>query len=252
MAKKKTTQPRTLVTFLLDRTGSMHSIADDTIGAFNAYLEGLQQDGELIDFTHVQFDSVSIDKLCVCVPVKEAKMLDKTTYQPRASTPLIDASFKTIKAVEASLADKDPKTKVVICIQTDGHENCSTEHTWNDLNALIKEKSALGWQFNFMGCGIDAYQQSRMMGIADVQTMSYDRHNLTATKSAFRASGANTRSFAGGQSVDTSYSAKQRLDAGDAFAPVDLTQAKPIPKPTAKPNPSSKVSKKSIVDDIVL
>ena len=28
----------TLVTFLLDRTGSMESIKDDTIGAFNAYL----------------------------------------------------------------------------------------------------------------------------------------------------------------------------------------------------------------------
>jgi hypothetical protein len=30
---------KTLVTFLLDRTGSMQSIKADTIGGFNAYLD---------------------------------------------------------------------------------------------------------------------------------------------------------------------------------------------------------------------
>ena len=62
------TQPstRTLVTFLLDRTGSMEAIRDDTIGGFNAYLDGLKGNGATdIDFTLIQFDSVSIDKICV-------------------------------------------------------------------------------------------------------------------------------------------------------------------------------------------
>ncbi len=54
---------------------------------------------------------------------------------------------------------------MVICIQTDGLENASTEHTWAELNLLIKEKAKLGWQFNFMGAGIDAYEQGRQMGI---------------------------------------------------------------------------------------
>src|SRR5262245_60704989 len=59
---KQTT--RTLVTFLLDRTGSMEAIRDDTIGGFNAYLEGLKSDGGAeIDFTLIQFDSVCIDKI---------------------------------------------------------------------------------------------------------------------------------------------------------------------------------------------
>jgi hypothetical protein len=33
---------RTLVTFLLDRTGSIESIRDDTIGGFNTYLDTLK------------------------------------------------------------------------------------------------------------------------------------------------------------------------------------------------------------------
>ena len=82
---------RTLVTFLLDRTGSMEPIRDDTIGAFDAYLEGLQKGGAPIDFTFVQFDSMSIDKIYVQTPVGQVPRLTRDTYQPRASTPLIDA-----------------------------------------------------------------------------------------------------------------------------------------------------------------
>ena len=130
---------RTLVTFLLDRTGSMEAIRDDTIGGFNAYLDGLKGDGEAdIEFTLIQFDSVSIDKICVAVPIAKVDKLTRETYQPRASTPLIDAAVKTINAVEASLLT-DPAAKVVICFQTDGQENSSTEHTWAELNALVKE-----------------------------------------------------------------------------------------------------------------
>ena len=56
---------RTLVTFLLDRTGSMEAIRDDTIGGFNAYLDGLKGNGEAeIDFTLVQFDSIAIASAC--------------------------------------------------------------------------------------------------------------------------------------------------------------------------------------------
>jgi hypothetical protein len=135
---------RTLVTFLLDRTGSMEAIRDDTIGGFNAYLDGLKGDGEAyIEFTLIQFDSVSIDKICVAVPIAKVDKLTRETYQPRASTPLIDAAVKTINAVEASLRH-DPAAKVVVCIQTDGQENSSVEHNWGELNALIKGEVGQG------------------------------------------------------------------------------------------------------------
>ncbi len=61
----------TLVTFLLDRTGSMESIKDDTIGGFNAYLSALKADGAGIEFSLLQFDSMSIDKVCVNIPVAD-------------------------------------------------------------------------------------------------------------------------------------------------------------------------------------
>lgn len=226
MAEKSTT----LVTFLLDRTGSMNSCRDATIEAFNAYLESLQEDkgdGMEVEFTFLQFDSISLDKICVAEPVKSVAALTHKTFEPRASTPLIDSCVKTIRAVEESLTKRDDKPKIVICFQTDGHENCSTQHNWAELNLLIKEKSALGWQFNFMGAGIDAYANAAAMGISAMAAMSYDQKDIQATKSAFRASASNTRMFASGESLNTHYSPNQRAEAKDRFAPAGLQSPKP-------------------------
>jgi len=211
---------RTLVTFLLDRTGSMEAIRDDTIGGFNAYLDGLKGNGEdNIDFTLIQFDSVSIDKICVAVPIAQVAKLTRETYQPRATTPLIDAACKTINAVEASLLSA-PAAKVVICIQTDGQENSSTEHGWDELNALVKEKSAKGWQFNFMGVGIDAYDQGARMGISADATMAYDHRDPDRVRSAFAGSAQSTRRYVVGAAPTTAYTPEEKAAAGDRFANV--------------------------------
>lgn len=250
MAKKaKTPIPTspTLVTFLLDRSSSMSSCWDSTIEAFNGYVDGLR-DASLLDFTLVQFDynggDMQLEKTCVAVPVKTAPKLSRENYQPRGSTPLTDAAYTVIKAVETSLESKPKDTKVVICIQTDGQENCSWLHNWEELAGLIKQKQDLGWQFNFMGASIDAYQQGSKMGIQAAATMSYDRTNVRATRAAFAASAANTMSFAAGRSLNTNYSGSQKAAAGDKYDPdyyglgkvtpakpaLDLTQQAEAPK----------------------
>jgi hypothetical protein len=228
---------KTLVTFLLDRTGSMEAIRDDTIGAFNTYLDTLKRDSEGLYFTLIQFDSMGVDKLYVNEPVKNVPQLTRETFVPRASTPLIDAAYKTIKAVEKAVSG-NPSNKVVICIQTDGQENSSTEHSWDALNALIKEKFEAGWQFNFMGAGIDAYQQASRMGISADQTVAYSK-DAAATRMAFRASAENTALYSRGSLRSTAYSKKQKRAAGDKFDP-DGTGPR-------EAEPASK-----IVDDITL
>jgi hypothetical protein len=231
---------KTLVTFLLDRTGSMESIRDDTIGAFNTYLDTLKQGDSSIYFTLIQFDSIGVDKLHVNQPVKDVPRLTREHYVPRAATPLIDASYKTIKAVEKSVSG-NPDTKVVICIQTDGQENASTEHTWDELNALIKEKSEAEWQFNFMGASIDAYSQAARMGIPADQTMSYESKDTGATQAAFRTTAENTMLYALGGTHKTAYSRAQKQAAVDKFMDQASSQA-----------PDKPDEKIKIVDDITL
>lgn len=248
MAKAKSkstkiqTKPTTIVTFLLDRTGSMGAWKAATLEGFNGYLDSLKEEtGADIRFTFLQFDSVSVDYVCVDVPVKDVAPLTNENYQPRASTPLIDAAVKTIRAVEEVLAKRADKPKVVVCFQTDGEENASREFKWEDLNGLVTMKTAEGWEFNFMGAGIDAYHQAERMGVMAQSTTSYDASNVGTTRSAFFSSASNARAFATGASASTQYSAQQRVASGDQFAarhgvggPVTAT------KPKAPPGPNSK------------
>ena len=212
MSKRAEIDQRTLVTFLLDETGSMESIKDDTMGGFNSYLSTLKSSATPIDFTLIKFDSRRIEKVCVAVPVGDVKELDATTYNPGASTPLIDAAYKTIKAVEKSLNGQTPK--VIICIQTDGHENSSTEHSWDDLNALIKEKTAAGWQFNFLGTGIDAYDTGARMGVAAASTMSSGR-SARHVRASYAAMADSALRYASGAAPSAAFSMDERAAAGD-------------------------------------
>lgn len=217
-----TTAEPTLVTFLLDRSSSMGSCLDATIEGFNGYIEELKKATTPISFTFLQFDhntGCEINKVHFEKPIQDVPPIDRKTYQPRGSTPLIEAATKTIAALAAAVAQKATKPKVVVCIQTDGEENMSAaEYTWQRLKDLIAEYTAKGWQFNFMGAGIDAYDQASKMGIAAAATMSYDHTNEQTTRAAFGASASNSVAYASGIAASTDYTMAQRTSSGDAHA----------------------------------
>ena len=240
--KQSNSNSRTVVTYLLDRSGSMEPIRDLTIEVFNGFLCALKDGEAAIEFTLLQFDSESLDKICVRVPVDEVHPLTRETFRPRAGTPLIDAAYKTIRAVEASLKD-EPDTKVVIVLHTDGEENSSTEHTWQELQALIREIMTLGWQIIFKGAGFDAYEQASRMGIGADSTISYQL-DPDSTHAAFAASAENIRAFAQGLTPRMTYSAAQKTAAGDRFTQTAARQR--------QHRSSVETSPKSIVEDFKL
>jgi hypothetical protein len=227
----KKTAETTLVTFLIDRSGSMQSCRDATIEAFNGYVGTLRDAKTPILFTFLQFDSQSLDKVHFEKPIKDVPDLDHGTYQPRGGTPLIEAATKTISALETAVAGKKDKPKVVVCIQTDGQENQSgPEYTWAGLKSLIEAKTKEGWQFNFMGAGIDAYDQGGQMGIPAMAIMSYDHTDRLKTRAAFAAAASNTAAWGEGVRADTTFTMAQRASSGDRFA----HRATPTPR-TSRP-----------------
>lgn len=230
--KKAAALPRTYVTFLLDRSGSMASIKSQTIEGFNTYLAGLQAQKDAdIRFTFLTFDSHSLDKIYVGAPVAEVAFLTDKTFVPRGGTPLVASSYSTIKAVEEAIArdviaHKRAMPKVVVCIQTDGEETDAHHYgyagpTWEELSELVKGKQEAGWQFNFLGAGIDAYKQAAKMSIGAGATMSYGT-GMAHTRAAFAASASNSANYASGAMANTQYMQSQKLASGDAFDPLDL------------------------------
>lgn len=209
---------KSYVAFLLDRSGSMGTIWDDTIGGLNAYVDGLKAEPDAeITFSLVSFDQGPTTTHVKSLPIAEVPAITNADVSPRGGTALIDAAYALIEAVKSKAEGSD---RVVVAIQTDGDENSSRQHSWEALNALVAERKAAGWEFVFLGAGIDAYKQAARMGVSAESTMSYSR---TKSRAVFGAMASTTRDYSAGRSATMEFSAGQRADVGDIYAP-DLGQ----------------------------
>jgi Mg-chelatase subunit ChlD len=154
--------------FLLDRSGSMESIAADVIGGFNAFVAEQLADGPDALMTLVQFDSGDAQEVLVQArPLAEVQKLSATTFQPRGGTPLFDAmghaiATATIRA--ETVAGTKPAEQVIFVTFTDGEENSSTEYTREKIFNLVRDREAKGWTFVFLGANQDAYAEGGAVG----------------------------------------------------------------------------------------
>jgi hypothetical protein len=209
------------VSLLLDETGSMEPIKDDTLGGLNAYIDQLRKsaDQSEILFSLVSFNSSRTQKRYVAEPIESVRPLGAADYQPQAMTPLIDASVKIIEATAEAVAKRGDDPAVVIVIQTDGQENVSVEYTAADLAERVKHKEKAGWQFVFLGAGLDAFAAAHQAGLhLDAsRVVSYDRGR---SREVFAAASANVAAFVADRNVARlSFSDDQRDLVGDTFTP---------------------------------
>lgn len=177
---------KTDITVLLDRSGSMQSIADDTIGGFNAFLaEQKAQPGDAT-LSLVQFDSEGYDVVIDAKPLADAPNLTTKTFQPRASTPLLDAMGRVITDAGArfkAMAEGERPENVVVVVITDGHENASREFTAERIKAMVTHQTDVyKWSFIYLGANQDAILVARYMGITmdSAATYTADPHGTRA------------------------------------------------------------------------
>lgn len=150
--------------FLLDRSGSMETCWDDTIGGFNAFVNEQKPLGGTLSL--IQFDHETIVSY-EPTPIDKVEPLSRATFKPRGSTALLDAIGNTIKAASQG------STPTVI-IFTDGHENASREYTKSHIRDLIDQKTKDGWTFMYLGANQDAFAEAGSLGISANRTMNYD------------------------------------------------------------------------------
>ena len=99
------------LSILLDRSGSMTSIAGDMVGAINQlFAEQRESEGSVL-VNLAQFDSGEpFGLLLDGVPLREVLDIDPRAYQPRGTTPLFDAIGRMIGHVDAQVAGKADET----------------------------------------------------------------------------------------------------------------------------------------------
>jgi hypothetical protein len=159
---------------ILDKSGSMSSIANAAISGFNETVGGIRSAQERFKDTQEHFVSLMI--FCNCektmvydmVPVNEVKELTSREYRPCCCTPLYDAMGISINALYNAIKDKEDATAVVTVI-TDGYENASKEYSGKAIKALVERmKNEEGWNFAYIGTNQDVE--------ATASSLSIDHH----------------------------------------------------------------------------
>lgn len=171
----------TELVFILDRSGSMHGLTNDTIGGFNSMIESQKaEDGEAY-VTTVLFDDYD-EILHDHVNINDIKPITKKEYYARGLTALLDAVGKTINLVGNRLAEtqeEERPEKVIFVITTDGMENASRNFTKEKVKQMIEhQQSKYSWVFMFLGANIDAVGEAESLGINSAFSKTYTASDI--------------------------------------------------------------------------
>ena len=166
----------TEIVFILDRSGSMAGLEEDTIGGFNAMIEKQKREpGEALVST-VLFDNVS-EVIHDRVDIQKIEPMTRNAYYVRGCTALLDAvggAIHHIGNVHKYARAEDRPVKTLFVITTDGMENASRQYSYEKLKTMIqRQKETYGWEFLFLGANIDAAREAARFGINADRAANY-------------------------------------------------------------------------------
>jgi uncharacterized protein YegL len=155
------------INVIMDRSGSMHNLTNDTIGGFNQFLKDQKAiPGEAI----LTLCTFSTDYTLVydCKPLQDVAELTEADYSVGGGTSLLDALGNTILSVGnklASMPEDDRPSKVIVLVITDGEENSSREFNKKKIKEMVDhQQTTYGWEFLYFGANVDAIKEGNSMG----------------------------------------------------------------------------------------
>lgn len=193
----------THIAVVLDSSGSMQTIKNDTLGGFNGFLKAQKEAPGEATFTLVEFaqpaiqrgwgqvngwvqpnsldfgktDGVPITVKYDFYPIKAVPELTDDSYRPNGGTPLLDTIAETINRTGKSLRNLPESlrpSKVLFVIITDGEENASRVYNHQRVMEMIQHQSIVyKWEFIYLGANQDAIQVGATFGITRERSMSY-------------------------------------------------------------------------------
>ena len=133
---KKNDNRITEVAFVLDRSGSMSDLVEDTIGGFNSMLQQQKEKDGRAYITTMLFNH-QFSWLHDHLDLHDVKKITKNEYFPSGCTALYDAIGQTINKID-SITAAESDADVIMVIITDGLENSSREFEGGKIRKMIE------------------------------------------------------------------------------------------------------------------
>jgi ADP-ribosylglycohydrolase len=153
----------THIWFLLDRSGSMQTIAGAVVDGCNRFFAEQRAVAGEARLTFVQFDDRDPHEVLLdAVEVQSVVPFSQREFVPRGTTPLLDATALLLDRAEAASSAAADNLVVVF---TDGQENASHRWTRPDLFRRISTLQDKGWTFVFLGANQDSYAEAGSLGL---------------------------------------------------------------------------------------
>ena len=165
------------VGIILDRSGSMGSIAGEICQSFNSQINKINEKSKEIDtdVTLVTFSN-EVDKIDIFAePADAVAELNSETYHPDGLTALYDAIGELVERFEKLEDAKNEDVSFLIFIFSDGLNNNSNKYSATDIAEKIQSLQATNhWTFTYLGTDHDlgtvrkdtGFLRSNMMGFA--------------------------------------------------------------------------------------
>ena len=180
-----TTAEPVQIVCILDRSGSMSSLVEDTIGGYNSFIDKQKKESGTAEVTTILFDN-EYEKISDAVNLNDVKELTSAEYYARGTTALLDAVGMTITELFGKMEKENicpEKRRVIVMIMTDGKENASMEYSKSMVKSLIeKTQTDYHWNYIFMGANIDSAAEAGAIGIKREHSANYSHDKKGVAK----------------------------------------------------------------------
>ena len=161
------------VVLLIDKSGSMKGLEEDTVKGYNSMLAKERKLSVPTNVTTILFSS-DHEILADRKPISEVPDMTLDAYKVRGATALYDTIGNAIAKTEAVKGIDDTGRKVLFVIITDGLENYSQTYDQEKIKKMIDAQEEKGWEFVFIGANMDAEKEADTIGIKKENAATYE------------------------------------------------------------------------------
>jgi len=245
--KKKDLIADTVITVIIDASGSMSGITSATLEGYNSFIEKQkEEDGEVL-VSLVLFDSewdvvnrgrsaygdnqiLRLVRPYTAMPLDKVPELTTDVYKAGGGTPLRDAIGNGINYTDDVLNRvKTESPDALVVIITDGGENTSKDYGAGLVKEMIQKREDDSWTFIYMGANQDSWAETQNLGFNKGNVMNYAAVDIK--EGAFAKVAASTVAYRGMSSTAKAGGLVGSYTTTSFFSDAGVTEDAPVPDP---------------------